>query len=325
MLGLTCLLVPSCRIPEEMIVEFATNIPCSSFDHLDVAVASLPWRAEADVQAGQPAVTARRCSNGALGQLVITRSDPELASLFAVLAYRNAPTAQDCARGKPEDCVFARRRVRFVPNTVLKLKVGLLAECKGITCTILSTCAAGGRCLSSSVDCAEDGSCKESEELVDGGGRSDRAVEPNIADAGRSADASDAMDAGDGNSVLRLNCGATECSQPYCCLRSVAFGGASCLSSASSCITMMSTRVACYANDQCPPSAPYCLFVGTHGGSGYGYTECSTKVAPLGQEMACRTDPECFDVGYGAGEGYACRSHATPTMNFHIGTCSKMN
>jgi len=91
-------------------------------------------------------------SDGNIGDVVITpreRNDEDLWVRVAVGVGRDAGTCSDAdARG----CIIAKRKLRFVPRTGLRLPVVLHLACEGVVCSADTTCNYLGRCVSAEVD-----------------------------------------------------------------------------------------------------------------------------------------------------------------------------
>jgi hypothetical protein len=150
-LALAC----ACREPTEITVAVSTDVPCAS-----VGASSITVGARADVDTRAPTTTSRSCgANGDLGALVIVprAGDPSAEVAFDVVlgVGRDVETCNAAAPAK--GCIVARRVLRFVPHTPLRVEVPLRASCDGVVCPADATCT-NGVCVSSEISDPE-GSC----------------------------------------------------------------------------------------------------------------------------------------------------------------------
>lgn len=312
-LGLSCVLAPSCRDPEEIVIDFSTDVPCSAFAGLSVAVASLPHRAEADFRSTLGTVIdSSECHGGKLGRLVIAKAEAEQAALIAVLAYKGGATTRACMSGVTQDCIFARRRIPFLSGTALSATVTLLAVCKGLACDVLSTCREGGLCYASDVKCS-GGACDEPALLAAPGSDASVGYGDGADSGGSSADSSDGSRDGNMNpSGLKCGLGVRCLPGQKCCLRTI---GDVCLDANSTfCSGITDTLVECYSASDCN-ATQVCAYSGMHGGTGSGFTHCSQSTAVY--ERVCLDTAECVAGGF----PYPCQPNATSDPATDILTC----
>lgn len=101
-------------------------------------------------------------ADGAIGSLVLLPADDrdEAVSVRAVLGVGRDPST--CSKDDAAGCIFARRRLAFVPHEPLTLPITLYAVCEGVPCDEQSTCSALGTCVPVDLDpqaCAEGKLC----------------------------------------------------------------------------------------------------------------------------------------------------------------------
>ncbi len=310
-------IAPSCRDPEEIVVDLTTNVPCDAVAEVAVAVASTPLYANTDVASPYGPITrSSACKDGVLGRLVIAKSAAAQAAIVAVLTYKHGAGARECMNGSSGDCVIARRRVAFVNGTVLPLRIALIAECKGVACDVLTTCRDAGRsCYDAAVTCTAD-SCTEP------GARTAGVSSPDAATASdaRAEDASDSSDGGltdgpsrsDGGLTSMIRCGSagTCASPPYCCLRSGAASG--CVARPGTCNRAMELLLLCHSSAECPPDMPFCLLHEDINGFASAY--CS--MIHTGDPTVCTSMADCADR-----PAAMCLPRQTPDVGEPIGVC----
>jgi formylglycine-generating enzyme required for sulfatase activity len=140
-----------CRAPTEVTLALRTDIDCKDFEGAEIRVGS-PEKAEL----GDPVTEATTCNaDGTIGTLVVVPSGASDAEFeVVVVAGRAVDPATGCkapayaAPKKPgasvePGCVVARRRMKFLPHTPLKLPIDLRKACIGVTCDVDSTCVNG--------------------------------------------------------------------------------------------------------------------------------------------------------------------------------------
>ena len=316
---LSTLVAPSCRDPDELVLELTTDVPCAAFSEVVITVASLSHRAEADMKAFTPVTRSSACEgNGKLGRLVVARGSSDSAAVLAVLAYKNGATAHDCANGKSDDCIFARRRVSFLGGTVLTMRIALLATCKGVACDVLSTCRDGNLCYDSAVSC-DNGDCADpgvvSSVQPPGNVKSDASTrdasgDADASDAGESGSTGDGGNGGDGGGLPNtIPCGLMPplyCPRgAYCCVQGAA-GGNFCTNSTLDCLPPVKERYLCFNDGDCAFSLDGLFCVRTDlAGMGVA-TSCAGTY--MMQQATCRDDNECVVKFQG---GATCRAMAS--------------
>jgi hypothetical protein len=166
------LLFPACREPTEVTVVVTTTVPCADVRGTSLFVGT---RLGASTTA---------CAGNAIGSMVLVPSGSNSASalLSVTLGVNKDPSACAETPAGSASCIFARRRIGFIPHQPLTIGVELQSACIGVVCSPDATCNAGA-CVPLETPTLDAG--------PPDAGPSDAAP----ADAG--ADAADAGDAGD--------------------------------------------------------------------------------------------------------------------------------
>lgn len=160
-----------CRTPTEITLTVTVQSPlvCQSLKGLRISVASDPQKAEDQLNSPVAQVGPEACANGSYGTLVITPGDSDRAAV-AVLAGVDKPVEQCTAVDKYKGCIVVRRIVSFIDHVKLTLPAELQADCKDVSCEVVTTCRAG-TCISSDYDCENGDTCTPTDPraLPDGG------------------------------------------------------------------------------------------------------------------------------------------------------------
>lgn len=247
---------PSCKEPTQVVVEARTNV-----DHRSGMTTSFTVGAPGQTEKADPTTETRQPwgADGFIGSLVVVpgTSDDAALSVKIVLAIDRDP--RTCtAENDYDGCIVARRRLRYVPGTKLRLPVILHAACVGVPCDESSTCNALGVCVSNDVDpqtCNEAGGCRIPGEGLDpdaGGATSDASSDGAKDDAANDAATKDAAidvandapptdagaDASDaGGTPGSIDCRSTTCAAPstHCCYDPTT-NSASCVQPTAACV-----------------------------------------------------------------------------------------
>ncbi len=155
----------SCRAPTQITVELRSDLGCDVLQSRGVSLsASSPERAETSA----PLVVARDCKNAGAGNSVgtmvlVPSGDPDaLVGIRAVVGV--GKNAEDCSSPDYNDCIVARREVRFQEHTSLLVKIDLKASCQGNPCDPRSTCVNEKECRGIEIpegECEGDGCGEE--------------------------------------------------------------------------------------------------------------------------------------------------------------------
>lgn len=140
---ISCLGGLGCLDPTQMTIELDSDAPC-------VAGISVARRGEAELS--PPVAVADRCS----GTLVVFPSGETNAPIDIRVVGALGVPLEEC--GPPDyapmtpggGCVVARRAIRFIEQTPLRLPISLSASCVGVPCSPATTCV-DGRCVDSFV------------------------------------------------------------------------------------------------------------------------------------------------------------------------------
>lgn len=150
----------ACLEPTQIEMTVRTDVPYAPGRSVAIAVAKSGM-----TDATEPATTAEEPwgADGAIGSVVLLPSDDrdEPISVRVVMGLGRDPAT--CTTAEPTGCIFARRRLSFVPHEPLVLPVTLYAACAGVPCDENSTCTALGTCVPSTIDpsdCADGKSCE---------------------------------------------------------------------------------------------------------------------------------------------------------------------
>lgn len=140
-----------CREPTQITIELTTDVKCADLHEATIAVGGLEG-----LEGGAPSAITSRCdpSSGTIGSLVVTPTATDApVAVRVVAAFGAKKKASECdASGYKGGCIVARRVVRFVPHTRLRLPIALEAACADVPCGVSETCV-GGRCVPATVDC----------------------------------------------------------------------------------------------------------------------------------------------------------------------------
>lgn len=165
-LGLTCvatvasvLVVGACREPTAIVLEVTTDVPCAdvvSGGGIDVRIGA----ANSVETTPTSQFQTLQCEGGRIGSLTIIPSgdDQDQVGLFVAVASKANPSIEqgksvDCNSTDPGNCIVAKRVLRYLPHTQLKLPIHLGQACAG------SNCPAGQSCDPSDGQCKADDKC----------------------------------------------------------------------------------------------------------------------------------------------------------------------
>jgi hypothetical protein len=183
----------SCRAPTEITVVLYTDTPCEKVMGSTVRVGAL-----AGIDGTAPKGSSSACDRGALGSLVVVPSgatDDEVA-LEVTLGVGRDPGGCDGAGFGP-GCIVARRAIRFLPHTPLRIAVPLRQACNGVRCLPTETCV-NGKCASATIG---DPSACEGQGCDEGALGPSPGSDAGPGDAGAAGDAPDTGDVASSDTI----------------------------------------------------------------------------------------------------------------------------
>lgn len=140
-------LVASCKEATTITLVVTTDIGCANLKGVAIS-ASTPGEAEQV----PPAVVTLECDGAEIGSLAIVPANEPNARVGVKVVGAVDGNVDTCAPANDyRGCVVARRRMQFVEHKSLRLPIALNLVCKNVPCDQESTCAAAGRCVSSTV------------------------------------------------------------------------------------------------------------------------------------------------------------------------------
>jgi len=294
-----------CRDATQVTFVLSTDakITCGSLMGVRITVAG--DRVEAERRASGDFVTATAtCAAPAsqdIGTLVVTPGSSNAAAVVVIAGI--ATDARNCNEGnKYAGCVVARRSLAFIDHVSSVVPVAIDPACRDVPCDVASTCRSG-RCVTSQLDCKDDGSCSIAIPGPDDGDasvpRDGANTEGGGADGsmdGSGADASDATMP----EQCRFTCADPgvpdgRCPAGQACCHALAGGSINtrCISragcNAGGGSIQPGTSVCCKGMDECP-SGVCC------GDRGYTYTVCRTACEAT-ERRVCKSGSECGGCG----------------------------
>ncbi len=138
----------NCREPTAVTLDLSTDVDCAHLRGVSVAAAT-----PATTEEAPPVAVITECRGAAIGTLTLVPQGAEDGRVgVRVIAALDGPVESCTAANGYRGCIVARRRITFVPHNALRVPVALNLVCKDVPCDEDSTCAAAGRCVSSTVD-----------------------------------------------------------------------------------------------------------------------------------------------------------------------------
>ncbi len=148
-------LVSSCLDPTEIIIEVSTNVACSVV--LANGVAIIVGAPGAD-DGGINTVTMMCSPDGDVGTLVVTPSGSAEDEVGVRVMLGIGTPVEQCQAPNFDDCIVARRAIRYTPHHPLELPILLDQACIGVSCDPSSTCV-GGFCQDAGGNDCDGGVC----------------------------------------------------------------------------------------------------------------------------------------------------------------------
>jgi hypothetical protein len=211
----------ACRDPTEITLVLRTDVPCSEYKGVAIAVGVGP-----EVETDAPQTSAAECpaQNGDLGTIVLTPSGNNDDAVNIKVTVGDGRSPETCTPSDSKGCIVERRKLAYIPHTPLRLIVALLRVCDGVACNAEQTCdPATAQCVSSFVDSqqCEGAGCDRLElgdASVDGG-------QPEASDGALVLDGPIALDASSGPDAAATVDGAlgavcltsSQCENKCCC------------------------------------------------------------------------------------------------------------
>ena len=130
----------SCREPTQVTVSIITDVPCSQLRGVTITVGHL-----GEIETKDPALNTTFCDEkGNVGTLVVVPSgaDDEQVAIRAVAGNGKDPE-QCVAPAYGQQCIVARRALRYLPHASLTIPIALRVTCDGIPCGPTETCVKG--------------------------------------------------------------------------------------------------------------------------------------------------------------------------------------
>ena len=140
-------LAAACRDPTQITLDVTTDVPCAELRGTVFRVGRPGELANAP-----PATVVPSCVDGEghVGTLVLVPSGDKSENVALSVVSGRGVDPESCIDGA-KGCVFARRALRFLPHTPLRLPIKMSAVCAGVPCGADQTCVEGA-CVSAAVD-----------------------------------------------------------------------------------------------------------------------------------------------------------------------------
>jgi alpha-tubulin suppressor-like RCC1 family protein len=184
----------ACRGPTEVTLDLSTDIACPSLYGTTVTVGAL-----GELERKAPVATSTSCApGGALGDLVVVPSHGLDTVAVRVVAGVGRDPASCVAPAYGPGCIVARRAIRFLAHSPLRISIPLRSTCEGVVCAEDETCV-DGMCVSAVID--DPNKCKSGCDETALGTVVPDAGAPDSGDAGDGSDAADGGNDGGGGSA----------------------------------------------------------------------------------------------------------------------------
>jgi hypothetical protein len=294
--------VEACRAPTQVTIDLSTSskVTCGALSGIQLSVAANPG--DAEQRAGGEFVTATatcaEANSHEIGTLVLTPGKAGTAAVVVVAGIRL--DARTCKQSNGyKGCVVARRSLSFRDHVTSTVPVVIDPDCIDVPCDEMTTCNKGS-CISSKLDCSDDGSCPSEDPRGsdDAGGSGDSGGADGAMDA--------SMDGPPGNTDAMTDATADgamggEC--PAKCLNATCPSGQACCYAS----TGMGMIYNCETLDFCERGGgsqmangvyECCRYTADCGGlscclsSDYFQTSCKTSCG-VGEQKLCQTPAEC--------------------------------
>jgi len=135
-------IAPGCREPTEITVLVSTDLPCENLLGLSITSGNPGEIDSATPGTVQSAAELSCDGSGSLGSIVLvpSGSKDEHVSFRIVLADsggdpRSQANVESCVPAYGKGCIVARRSLRYIPHTPLRVSVPLRGACDGVPCS----------------------------------------------------------------------------------------------------------------------------------------------------------------------------------------------
>lgn len=156
------LVAVSCQDPTQVMIEVRTNV-----EYRAGIVTSFTVGAPGQTEDAPPATETREewrrdgVGDAFVGSLAVVPGEDDESALSVKIVMGVRKEARDCTSADGyQGCIVARRRLRYAPNTLLRLPVVLYSRCEGVPCTPDTTCNVSGLCVPADVSCETDDTCR---------------------------------------------------------------------------------------------------------------------------------------------------------------------
>ncbi len=144
-------IITGCHEPTQISVEVTTDIDCK--DHGGTAIAVGPL---GSLGSRPLASLSKQClasgSSAAIGTAVLVPNDGRDGEVAFEVRTGVGVSAEQCTDPSfASRCIVARRALRFLPGTSLKIRLAMTADCRGVVCNPSSTCVRGA-CRPADID-----------------------------------------------------------------------------------------------------------------------------------------------------------------------------
>lgn len=137
---------PACLDPTQITLDVTSNVPCEQSKGV-----GFTGGAPGTVERAPPSTVTMACSGGTIGTLVSTpKGDKDSTAAFVIVQGIDRP-ASECAAAGFKGCIVARRILRYLAHTPLRLPVAMRLVCKDVACDEFQTCAKSGKCVSAEI------------------------------------------------------------------------------------------------------------------------------------------------------------------------------
>jgi alpha-tubulin suppressor-like RCC1 family protein len=128
-----------CRAPTQLTLAMSTDSACANLGGTSVTVGHL-----GEIELKAPTTSSAFCdASGNLGSLVVVPSASKGDEVAVKVVAGVGKSADGCTPPYGKGCIVARRAIRFLPHTALRIAIPLRLSCDGTPCADGETCVAG--------------------------------------------------------------------------------------------------------------------------------------------------------------------------------------
>jgi hypothetical protein len=268
----------ACRGPTEISLVISTDVDCTDLRGTAVAIGTVDG-----VEEKTPVTSSTLCdASGSIGTLVVVPSGGRSAEVGIRVVAGIGREAEACVPPTYAGCIVARRSIRFVVSTPLRLPVALRIDCRDVPCDATHTCV-NGVCVPSRIP--DPAAC------VSG---CDESSLPSPDDAGAPLDASMVDAADDGMSPVRppRDAGDADAAPAGCATNAECGANAECVQTTNGMPTIQRCRTNCNHDQDCTPPQ-MCVILNDPGGT--NHSVCSEPWGPntFGQSVPSVDQSNC--------------------------------